>query len=379
VKRLFLLCSHVLARFGLWFPTVAVLYFAGSRYSLDKKARSRLLYAVLMSSSDRRTRGLYVHMLQRDLDLSADGNFHLAAMAQCLERPRCAALIYRRTSRQNHSVAELKVAGVMAHLTAAIASGSIYARIATLVDGLGLTDEDVVLVTAGRRYLEMFDLWLEQARQHMSGRIIGIALDAESEVVLRDRLHGSAINLAPFFVFDEQGVIHERSRNGLWILRVLLLREIVSRSHRVISIDLDAVVLADLEPMLRGFAKADIIAQQDYSIPVDVARRLGFVLCCGFMVFHPTCATKAFLDRYAKRTIQELDDQLAINHMISEATISELAKTPAYFTFQSDGVSWLCPDKSLISREIGSGSCVRHFQQRGQTIAELRTQLGLQP
>jgi hypothetical protein len=147
----------------------------------------------------------------------------------------------------------------------------------------------------------------------------------------------------------------------------------------VTSIDLDAMVLADLEGMLRGFAKVDIIAQQDYSIPVDVARKLGFVLCCGFMVFHPTSATKAFLDRYAKRTIQELDDQLAINHMISEATISELTKTPGYFTFQSNGVSWLCPDKSLVSREISSGSCVRHFQQRGQTIAELRAQLGLQP
>jgi hypothetical protein len=97
------------------------------------------------------------------------------------------------------------------------------------------------------------------------------------------------------------------------------------------------------------------------------------------MVLQPTAATKVFLDRYAKRTMQELDDQLAINHMIGEATISELAKAPSYFTFQSDGVSWLCPDKSLVSREISSGRFVRHFQQHGQTIAELRTQLGLQP
>jgi Nucleotide-diphospho-sugar transferase len=379
VKKLFLACSHVLARFGLWFPTVAILYFSGSINSLDKRAKGRLLYAVLMSSGDRRTQGMYVCMLRRDLDRSADGNFNLAAMAQCLARPQCATLIYRRTARQSHPANELQVAAVMANLTVAIASGSIYAHIAALVDGLGLeAGEDLVLVSTGRRYLEMFGLWFEQARKHVSGRIVGIALDTESEAALRDSLHGSVINLAPFFVFDEQGVLHARSRNGLWILRVLLVREMVSRGHRVISMDLDAMVLSDLEPMLTTFAEADIIAQQDYSIPVDVARKLGFVLCCGFMVFHPTAATKVFLDRYAKRTMQELDDQLAINHMIGEATISELTKAPSYFTFQSDGVSWLCPDKSLVSREISSGSCVRHFQQHGQTIAELRTQLGLQ-
>jgi hypothetical protein len=252
--------------------------------------------------------------------------------------------------------------------------------IAKMIDSLPLRHgEDVIVVTAGQRYLELFELWLEQAHKHVNGHILGIAMDQAAFAAMNEALDGCVIDLSPFFVFDERGKIQERPRQVLWILRVLLLREIVGRGHRLLSIDLDAVVVADLAPMLNNLPEADIVVQQDYSIPVDVARQLGFVLCCGFMVFSPTPATNSFLDRYVRRTMHELDDQLAINHMIEEAGVKNVTRTTESMSFQADGVRWVCPDKSLVSRDITCGSVVRHFQQRNQTMDELRAQLGLLP
>jgi len=110
---------------------------------------------------------------------------------------------------------------------------------------------------------------------------------------------------------------------------------------------------------------------------MDVTRELGFVLCCGFMLLRPTQSTIAFLESYSKRTIQELDDQFALNHLIARAGIANMVRTESYITFESAGVVFVCPDKSLVSHDIKYGSVVRHFQRRGQSVAELRLELGL--
>ncbi len=380
LSKWLLFCGRVLARLQRWPAAVTAIYLAGPFERLTSLQKGQLLYAVLLSNHSIVTRCIYVRLLRRELDRTADDNFWLAAMAQRLDRPRLAAAIYRRTGQQNHTKEELAVARAMAGLTESIVSGSIYKEVSASVDALKLMPgEEVVVVPAGSNYLPLFELWLEQAKRHLRGRILGLALDAGASAKLGSSLNGSVIDLSPYFVFDVDGQIHERARNGLWILRVLVLRELVSRGHRVVSLDLDAVVFSDLQAMLDGFPEADLVAQQDYSIPMEVARKLGFVLCCGFMVLRPTDATKAFLDRYAERTMVELDDQLAINHMLAAAGVTERVTTANYFTFRSNGVIILCPDKSLVSRDIGHGSVVRHFQQHGQTIAELRAQLGLQP
>lgn len=323
---------------------------------------------------------LYAQLLRRDLDSSVGTNFALAATSHRLGRHRLAALIDQRSVRQAQLPLQRAVAQVMADFDNAILSGSIYGTVAQMVDLLSLRPgEDVILVAASRRYLELFGLWLEQANKHVSGRIVGIAMDRPSLAAMNAALDRYVINLAPFFVFDERGLLQDRSGQVLWVLRVLLLREIVRRGHRLISVDLDAVIVGAVEPMLKDLPDADIVVQQDYSIPTDVARKLGFVLCCGFMVLSPTGPTNNFLDRYVEWTMRELDDQLALNHMIEKAGIAHIIKTSESLSFQSDGVRWVCPAKSLVSRDVGFGKVVRHFQQRSQSTDELRAQLGLVP
>jgi hypothetical protein len=345
---------------------------------MDGVARSRLAYCLLMARRSREAPQFLAQLVKREIDRSAGTNSILAPMAHRLGRHRLAAIIDRRSTRLTCSRRELAVARTILRFDEAIVSGEIYETIAEIVDRLALDPgEDLVLVTVSGKYLDIFGLWLEQAHKHIEGRILGVAMDQAALLALNTALHGLTIDLSAFFLFDERGRIEDRSRQALWVLRVMLLREIVRRGHRLLSIDLDAVAVADLEPMLRSLPDADIVAQQDYSIPMDVARRLGFVLCCGFMVLFPTAATISFLDRYARRASIELDDQLAINHMIEEAGVKDLARTPHSMRFHAEGIRWVCPDKSLVSREIAAGRVVRHFLQQEQTIDQLREQLGL--
>jgi hypothetical protein len=46
-------------------------------------------------------------------------------------------------------------------------------------------------------------------------------------------------------------------------------------------------------------------------------------------------------------------------------------------TFESAGVAFVCPDTSLVSHDIRHGTFIRHFEQRGQSVAQLRLELGL--
>jgi hypothetical protein len=378
MKRWLSLLAKTLSRFGLWMPALVAGYLAGPFGDSDREARGRMLYGFLMAKKNPSLRGFLTRLIRRDLDRSSTGDLWLAALAQAAHRPHLAALISRRVSHRTNSSVDVASARMFADLTQSLADGSIYERVAATVDAAGLSPgQSVVLVPVGSRYLELFRLWLELARKHVAGRVTVLALDlAAAEAAAQLGL--SVLDLSPFFCFDEDGKIHDRSRNALWILRVLALREIVARGHVLISLDLDALVRADLAPLLASFPEADIVAQQDYSIPVEVARKFGFILCCGFMCFRPTEATQDFLDRYAIRTMHELDDQLALNHMLADAGIADLVKTPRFFTFRSAGVLWVCPDKSLVSRDIASGTVVRHFQQQGQTNDELRALLGIE-
>jgi hypothetical protein len=74
------------------------------------------------------------------------------------------------------------------------------------------------------------------------------------------------------------------------------------------------------------------------------------------------------MDRYMTRVILELDDQIAINHLVEEAGIVGKRVMPTYMSFVSAGVTFICPDPSLVSRSLESGSVIRHFQQRGETV-----------
>ena len=368
LDQLLIAAGRVFARLHLWAASVVAVSLARS---VDKDACLRSSYAFLLARESRWAQRAFVRMWRRDRDRTADDNLLLAYTAWCLGRLRLSELINRRTARLFGGSAEAETARREADFAASILDGSLRDRLAAAVDALLLSrdaEEPILLAPVSGRYLELYRLWSQQVRAHLPGPVLLLAMDQAAAALAGSEPRVETIDLSGWFGFDTTGRIEDYSRRHLWILRVMILRELVWRGHTVLSLDLDAIVLGDVMAMLRGLPAADVVVQRDYSIPVDVARKLGFILCCGFMYLRPTAATRAFLDRYVAQTIAELDDQTAINHLLVEAPLEERIDRSDAMTFRALGMRWVCPSPALVSREVDSGSVVRHFDQKRQSL-----------
>jgi hypothetical protein len=369
---------RLLARFHLWPQAVLTGSLSGPAAGWPPDQRSRFGYACLMARQHPLVRNALSRLLRRERDSSPAINLWLAFIAWQLGKPRLSMLLNRRTAEQYPKTPEAAIAIRQADFADELLAGGLVANLAAGLDRLSLSPADeVVLVPASMSYDHLFQLWRRQFSLHAQGRIVVLAMDPAIVETYDQDSSIAVLDLSTWFGFDDQGVIEAYSRRHLWVLRVLVIRELVRRGHRVVSLDSDAILLASLDDLLAGLPDADIVAQRDYSIPLDVARQLGFILCCGFMVFYPTTATKSFLEQYVSQVAFEFDDQLALNHLIANHPIQSRTEVEGQLTFESCGVRWVCPRVSLVSRDLDHGSVIRHFTQRGETVDALRARLGI--
>jgi hypothetical protein len=365
---------RLLIRFESWLPAAYAFSVVKPLSQWNGASKSRFAYACMMGRESSLVRGIVAALISRELGRSEPTeDLWLAKIAWSMGRMRLAMLIYRQTKRRDCQLAE--VWQCMAQFAAGIADQRIPAQLSQAIDRLHLPDPasgPIVLASVSTRYLDLFGLWIEQLNRLMPGhRLFLLALDKDAAMRLSENY--CVLELSDFFVFHEGGVIDQYTRGNLWILRVLILRELAARGSTILSLDLDALVVGDLRGLLGSLPESDIVAQIDYSIPMDVARRLGFIICCGFMLIRSNPATMDFLNRYVNRTILEMDDQCAVNHLLFEAGIAQGERNERYIQFKAAGVSWICPDKSLVSRDISFGTVIRHFEQKlAPSIEELR-------
>ncbi len=366
LDKLFIASGRLFARFHQW--AAATVAFSLAKHP-DPTTRLRLSYTCILGRQSPHVQRAYLRILRRvsgrGATAQADEHLWLAYLAWCIGRLPLAALLNRRTARRFPAIAA--TAQRESAFAEAIISGSLRVALSNAVDALNLpSGEPVTLVPISTRYRDLYRIWRQQADRHSSGIIVHLAMDTGPAAFLPSPAH--IIDLSPWFGFNAAGTVDDYSRRHLWILRVFTLRELILRGHPILSLDLDAILLGDVTAMLNEFAAADIVIQQDHSIPVDVARQLGFVLCCGFFYLRPSAALNTFLDRYAAQTVAELDDQTAINHLLAASPPVHREVQPDRMTFETCGLRWLCPDTSLVSRELNSGSVVRHFIQPPHTL-----------
>lgn len=373
--------SKLLARMHLWYPTAAVLAQTPLR-ALDKHSVGRLSYALMMAHGMRpgSANALFLRVVEDNGDRTAELTLDLAEMATRIEEPVLAEGFLKdaeaRAAQENNAFAA-DAARKLLMLSTSLRDGSLDAGIRRGVDAIAVDDSlPLVLVPLSGGYLQMFALWLQQVRKHIGPRVMVLAMDDAALDATRtlDGVH--TVDCRGYFAW-ENGKLHAKTRGVLWFVRVLYLRALVKAGHAVLVLDLDAIPVGDVLPMLETMRDADVVAQLDHSIPMDVDRELGFVLCCGFMLWRPTVAATELLDRYATAAQVERDDQLALNHLLAKDGVVAKTNGADAMRFGSAGVQFACPDPSLVSRTLHTGSVVRHFHQTGQTIDELKAALGL--
>ena len=380
MTRLFLLLARIAGRFNLWRLTVLAYAVGAGSFEQMKGSVGHLSYALMMCRKSSSARNLVARLILRELDRSAENNLWLARMSWVLGEPALAILIYKRTERLFSGHAAADAAASLRRFAEGVLSGAITAQLDAAIEGLQLpanAPRPLVTALVSRRFLDIFQIWLRQAQKHTSGHLLIFALDRETAEALQGVPNCSAVDASCWFDFDRTGRLHPFSIKNLWVFRVLALRVLARRGFDVASLDVDAIMVGSLDEMLESFPASDIVTQMDYSIPVDVARRFGFILCCGFLVLKASDRVVRFLDEYCAKTVLEVDDQLAINHLLAESGISDKVQGSRFTTFRSMGLSWLCPASLLVSREIGSGSVIRHFLLKDLSADAVMDALGL--
>lgn len=373
--------SKLLARMHLWYPTAVVLAQTPLR-QLDKHSVGRLSYALMMAHGMRpgSATTLFRRVVEDNGDRTAELTLDLAEMATRIEEPVLAESFLSdadQRAAKDSNVFAADAARKLLMLSTSLRDGSLDTGIRTDVATVAAADASpLVLVPLSGGYLQMFALWLQQVRKHVGPRVMVLAMDDAAMDATRSMDGVHTVDCRAYFAW-ENGKLHARTRGVLWFVRVLYLRALVQAGHTVLVLDLDAMPVSDVLPMLDGLKDADVVAQLDHSIPMDVDRALGFVLCCGFMLWRPTAAAMALLDRYATAAQVERDDQLALNHLLAKDGVVAKTTGADAMRFGSAGVQFACPDPSLVSRTLNTGRVVRHFHQTGQTIDELKAALGL--
>ncbi|HEY9137983.1 MAG TPA: putative nucleotide-diphospho-sugar transferase [Terriglobus sp.] len=373
--------SKLLARMHLWYPTAAVLAQTPLR-QLDKHSVGRLSYALMMAHGMRpgSATPLFRRVVEDNADRTAELTLDLAEMATRIEEPVLAEGFLQdaeERAAEEDNVFAADAARKLLMLSTTLRDGLLDTAIRKDVDAIAVDDSSpLVLVPLSGGYLQMFALWLQQVRTHVGPRVMVLAMDDAALDATQDLDGVQTVDCRRFFAW-ENGKLHAKTRGVLWFVRVLYLRALVQAGHTVLVLDLDAIPVGDVLPMLETMRDADVVAQLDHSIPMDVNRELGFVLCCGFMLWRPTVAAKTLLDRYATAAQVERDDQLALNHLLAKDGVVAKTNGADAMRFGSAGVQFACPDPSLVSRTLNAGSVVRHFHQTGQTIHQLKAALGL--
>jgi Nucleotide-diphospho-sugar transferase len=369
-----------MARLHCWAAATCFFSLAQPASRWSERSRASFSYSSMLSRDHKGTQRRFLSIVESERDQSAELNMWLAKTAWSVNQRELAVELYAQAEILSVEPLQKQAAHVMRQFSRSVLDGTISTSVSAAVDRAALPSPGsvpILLAPLSTQYFELFELWLAQSNKHVHAHRLIMALDAAAKLRTQREPNCTAIDLSSHFVFQENGKIDKYCRGLIWVFRVMLLRELVGRGYTVYSLDLDAAVLSDLEPMLSSLPESDIVAQKDYSIPMEVARDLGFILCCGFMVIRPSLDTVKFLDRYCTQTLLELDDQLALNHLLHHEGITGLNSYPASMTFRACGVLWVCPDKSLVSRDLRHGLVIRHFQQMGESIDELKKAMGL--
>jgi hypothetical protein len=374
------LASKALARFHLWYPAAMVLAHTPLK-DLDVQSVRRLSYALMMANAVHRESALalFREVLQRNATPDAELALLLAEMAARIEQDTTAEELLATAEQSGADAGSVDAASRLRSFVRGRMDGSLAGRMRDEVRALPLAEEDdsVVLVPLSGRYVDLWQLWLQQVRAHVGVRIVAMVMDDAAVETIRDEPDVVSLDVRDFFAWEPNGGLHPRVRGLLWCLRTLALRELVKTGRAVMVLDLDAIPVADVMPMIAALPPSDIVAQKDHSIPMDVERQIGFVLCCGFLLVYPTPASVALLDRLCEATLVERDDQLALNHLIARAGLIGRTQESGTLLFQAAGAQFVCPDPALVSRTLESGAIIRHFQQDGKTVEQLRLALGL--
>ena len=197
-------------------------------------------------------------------------------------------------------------------------------------------DKTYIVVFANYNYLPVLENWLEAVRRIHVENFMIISLDEKLHHYLQGKKIASLLRPC------------ELDLGKLWIHRVDIILELMEEGYDIIHSDADAVWIKDPQPYLNKLDQDMIFSQGTYW-PLDVHKKWGFVLCCGFFYMKSNKKTLDFMNKLAERVRIDKDDQISCNRLLMEEGLSWGVPEDTYtLTFRDH--DFICSTKCIFGK-----------------------------
>ena len=370
--------SHLLARLGCWRLAVKLPLGLAPLHRYSEHARGRIIYALKLSAGEEWAHTTVDRMLVSERHASVQADRDLAELAFAMGKYDEVVKLCRASIEHFPGADEVGELDRFASFAVELAEQRLLTNLRREIAALGLdAGEPLVVTPVSSRFMPLFAIWQRQLLRYAGARtLVVIALDQQAVAMLRaDGFH--VLDLSRHFFVHSRGSLARLSKKTLWVLRVFVLRAMLELGHEVLSLDTDAMLVGEIDALFDRLPEADLYSQQDFSIPVDVARRWGMILCCGTMLLRSTEPMRRFLALYTAQCCIELDDQTAINHLLMGLGIKKWIHSEEYLESHSAPLRVICPSVELISRQLDQGRYCRHFlaEQENKSLAQISSLL----
>lgn len=343
----------VLSRFAFW--NVLCVLAAQLWDKLDEAATRRLIYGVYRSTNAKAKKCAIADDL-RSYSPTQLRNRRLFDLV-CALRELDKIQTFIDAARKHGIVNDLF------NLYSACLDGTIGRSVKNSILFRAVDVRSLVLVTITADVLPYAERWIrlfESSVDPQAFTLVFLCLDKEAECFAK--LHrGNTIYLSNMLQ-DEMEKEAKYKRQAIWIIRVHVLRELNRLGFNVLNCDIDAFIVGDIARLLEQMDQ-DIAFQQDFSIPLDLSRKFGFIACPGFSFYRSNPAVRHFLDLFVSEVLFVRDDQIAVNVLLL-GNNPILKEGDAGIELLSQGVTCRLFSASDVSRQPTEGRFVRHFSPR---------------
>lgn len=179
------------------------------------------------------------------------------------------------------------------------------------------------------------------------------SLDLQAEVLV------VTLDVATREALSEYGipVLHRplmRHQPGdLWIHRIGVLRELLSKGYDVVHSDADAVWLGNPLPQFRSCG-TDMVFSQGTVWPYPVHSKHGIVLCCGLFSVRNSNYTRAFFEQVEREIVVDRDDQTTINRLVDNMIDRWIVHEPYSVGFRDN--TFTASRSPIVGNSVGRPS-----------------------
>lgn len=170
-----------------------------------------------------------------------------------------------------------------------------------------ISDDTIIITFTDFKYMDIFNIFYHNFKKLNINNLLVISLDEETYINLTERNINSIYK--PYNI---------KIKNNFWEFRLNVINEIFKNSKKnIIHTDSDCFWFKNIYNEINSLKNNyDIIGSIAFGFPIEIVKKMGFVLCCGFYFIKYTEKNCEFFDKINNQNISSVNDQILFNNYL---------------------------------------------------------------